>query len=150
MAMTTFKELCQGLCQVPGIAVTESSDDEQGGLAIDVEVHGVRVALSHGPRTGLHRALMIATFGQLPAGRESDACRTLLNINRQVLSLGFAFGRNPATGEIVLKQNYSFDQATAEGLHKRIATMADCVNHWRRHHFLAEGAQGAVGHAQSR
>jgi hypothetical protein len=151
--MPNFEALCLGLCEVPGIAVPEPRADEHGGQAIEFELHGVKVVLSHGPRTGPNRALVVATFGQLPAGREPDACRTLLNINRQVLSLGFAFGRNPANGEIVLKQNYSFDRATAADLYTRIATMADCVNRWRRHHFLVEGAAGAdaiAGHAVSR
>lgn len=149
MAVANFEEMCKGLCEVAGIAVPDLAPDEYGGVAIEVELHDVKVIVSHGPHTGPDRALAMAIFGQLPAGRELDACRTLLDINSQVLGLGFAFGRNPANGEIVLKQSYPFDQATAVDLYQRIVKMVEGVNGWRQHHFLVEAAEDVAEEARS-
>ena len=138
MAIANFNELCKGLCEIARLAAPDLTPDEHGSVAIEAELNDVTVIVSHGPHTGPDHALLLAIFGQLPEGRELDACRTLLDINCQVHGLGFAFARNPANGDIVLKQNYPFDRASASDLYQRITQMVEGVNGWRQHHFLVE------------
>ena len=138
MAISSFEVLCSGLCEVAGLEVPDLTSTDGGDVAIEVELRGVRIVISHGQGTGPNQAFVAATFGFLPEGRGAEAARTLLKINCKVLPMGLAFARNPVTGEIVLKQAYAFHKATAVDLYQRILKMVEGIEGWREHFFLAE------------
>jgi hypothetical protein len=145
MATANFEELCRGLCDVAGAEPPDLTPDALGNCAIEVEFNDVRVILVHRPQSGPGRAGMRVIFGPLPAGRELQACRALLDINAQTQNLGTTFGRNPATGEIVLKQEYVFADTTPVDLYGRIVSIVEGVRGWRQHHFIVEDQRVTAG-----
>lgn len=151
MAISSFEELCKGLCEVAGVTAPDMTPDPHGGIAVELEMTGVRVILAHDLKNQPDQALILAIFGPLPAGRELEACRALLNLNCQVHSLGYAFGRNPATGDIVLKQRCPLGETSSVDLYQRLVEMVQGIRGWRDHHFMADAADPAasVGEASS-
>lgn len=147
MSMENFEGLCKGLCDLAGVAAPDLAPGGDGALAIEVVFNGVRVVLSYdGPRNP-GRVVFAVTFGPLPGGRELDACRVLMTINTHVLASGSTFGRDPATGDMVLAQSLAFGQATAVDVYQRIDKLVDVANSWRQTHFLAPAGQGIIEEA---
>ena len=142
MTVANFVELCRGLCEVTGASAPDLAPDAGGGLALEIQLANVGVILAHEPSGHPNRAVATVTLGQLPQGRELDACRALMNINIHVLGGGSAFSRDPVTGDVVLRQIYHFGHATAVDLYLRIVAMAEAVSRWRQHHFLMEVGPG--------
>jgi hypothetical protein len=141
MAVANFEELCKGLCEVTGTALPALNPDETGRVAMVLELQGIKFILAHQPHEAPATALLLAVFGPLPQGREVPACRALLALNCTVHTLGFAFARHPASGDIVLKHLLALDACTAVDLFQRITQMAEGIEGWREHSFLAEEAQ---------
>ena len=149
MTVANFADLCRDLCEVTGASAPDLAPDESGGLALEIQLTNVDVVLAHEPTSHPNRAVATVTLGQLPAGRELDACHALLNINIHVLGAGSAFSRDPVTGDVVLRHIYHFGHATAVDLYLRLMTMAEAVTRWRQHYFLMEVGQGAEPEAMA-
>ncbi len=132
----TFATLCIGLCEVAGVSAPDMMPDEAGGLAIEIDLQGVRVVIAQHPRLDSEQLLLMATFGPLPAEQRLEACRALLNINCQSHSLGYAFACNPAGGDVVLKQLCAVGEISPQDLYQRLVQMVEGIHGWRQHHFL--------------
>jgi hypothetical protein len=147
MSFANFEGLCKGLCELAGVEVPDLVPGVDGGLAIEVALNEVRVVLSYDSASHADRVVFAVTFGPLPDGRALDACRVLMNLNTHVLASGSTFGRDPATGDMVLAQSLAFGQATAVDVYQRIVMLVEIAAGWRQHHFLAEAGQDIVEEA---
>ncbi len=147
MSMDNFERLCKGLCDLAGVTAPDLAPGDDGALAIEIGLKGVLVVLSYDGHRNPDRVVFAVTFGPLPDGRELDACRVLMTINTHVLASGSTFGRDPATGDVMLAQSLAFGQATAVDVYQRIDKLVDTANSWRQHHFLAQAGQGIAEEA---
>jgi len=142
----SLEALCADLCHLVGVGPPDLARDGDGMLSIEVEIDEVQVVLSD---AGLppDRVAFAVTFGPLPADRELDACRVLMDINARVLRSGSAFGLDPQTGTIQLSQVLAIGQGDAVAVHERIARLAGVARAWRGHHFLTGETRGGLDHA---
>ena len=131
-----FRSLCSALCEAAALPVPEAGDLPDGTQAMEINLRGVRMILSHGPHTGPGHLQVLATFGALPADRTPEAARRLLELNAQVLGLGFAFARHPWNGDILLRQAMPLPGTTGVELLQRLGEIAEGIEGWQSHHFL--------------
>jgi hypothetical protein len=138
MTVSTFEGLFSGICELAGAPVPDVPATDAGPVAIAIEFDGVKFVLAHEAGERADHVCMLAVFGPLPSGNELAACRALLQLNARVHCLGHAFGRNPATADIVLKHHLALDETTAVELYQQMVSTAEGIRGWRQHHFLVE------------
>lgn len=131
MAVANFQELCDGLCELAGVRPPDTAPDEQGCQGMTFMLDGVTVELSFEPHICQEHVLVRVNFGALPAGRELQACRALMEFNTRLRGIGPAFSRHPQNGDIVCQSAYSLMQATAHDLHDWCLRLIQAAREWR-------------------
>jgi len=131
-----FRKLCHDLCDAAGVPAPGLARDGRATTAIELMLGDVPVILAHDTDGQRGNACFTVVLGQLPARRRLEACEALLDINFQVLLAGYAFGRDPANGDVVLRHTVTLGQVTGACLYERIANAAAAARGWREHHFL--------------
>ncbi len=144
MAVANIEELCKGLCELAGVDAPDLVPDAENRVTIALELQDVKFIVEHAPRHRDDGLLIRAVLGPQAAGQTLEACSALLALNCQLHCLGYAFGRNPVTGEIVLDHETGFDQTSPVEMYQCIVSMAQGIHGWREHGFVAGGVQAAA------
>ncbi|WP_167784803.1 CesT family type III secretion system chaperone [Ramlibacter rhizophilus] len=138
--------LLAGLCGRLGLPPQDWVSDAGGLRGITLRLDDVDISLVDRPQEPVGPTLcLLVEFGAPAPERELEIWRTLADANFLMLGPDApAFGRNPATGEVLLQYACPRDAATAAGLHRSLLEMARIARHWR-HAFNLRAEDGSVG-----
>ena len=116
-----YREVREALQQAPSEATSADAID---GFALEFEA--VKVGVAHLVRVQPGCAWLVAHLGPLPSPLEAGQLAALMDANFMLMAgcRGARFGRDAATGELLLQHQYSIAGATAHHLLARIACLA--------------------------
>jgi hypothetical protein len=140
MPFSTFEQFSAALCDTAGIASPELAPDESGMIAFHLVIQDVVVNLVHMRAVGTDNdeVFLLVTFGAIPQDQELEVLQLLAEANFSMLSIDApVFGRNPATGEVVLRQRILLSQIEAPGAYESIVRLVALAKQWRLNPTLA-------------
>jgi hypothetical protein len=135
----TFESLYQGLCdilQAPSIPLAETGD---GPTAFHINRQGVVVNALYFAQTCAEQVFVLFEFGAIPYEdpRAFRIVLALLDVNFLLpQALPPALGRNPDTGDVVLRCVYPLADANPAGFLEMIDQGVALALEWRRDFFL--------------
>jgi hypothetical protein len=132
MSRNKFIKTIEDFCAACGL-----EDPERilhgGPIAVDEVVF----SLIHSENIDPDLLFVYSEFGDLPAGREAQACRALLEANLLLYTgKGPAFTVSPETGRVVFAEHFRLDEISGEQLRDALTRTADQAKKWRGNHFL--------------
>ena len=146
MTDSNFREVCTALCHAVAAPVPNLNPDATGNTAIAMTLDDIEIVVRHEPERAPADALLTIVFGPLPRDNTLAACRALMDVNSLMLwQRACSFGRNRATGEIVLEYAYPLEHACGGQLYACIRELADVALDWRKHRFLDPSGRSPVG-----
>jgi len=146
MSANKFQILYDGLChalQVPTFRLPDSGD---GPVAFHLDRHGVVVDVLYFPHTCPGYVHVLFEFGAIPYDdpRVSHIVLALLDINFLLPQPHPpALGRNPVTGDVVLRCVYPLEDTSSSELLEVIDQGAALALEWRQDYFLEDTARHA-------
>jgi hypothetical protein len=139
MAIATFDDFCDSICDLIGVAAPTLEPDASGLVGFTVTHHETAISFLKADRGDEPGILMMVDFGAPPADKAPAVMLSLLDANFLMMGVGApSFGRNPATGEISLQQSFLLSQVDVRNIYQGIANAADTVATWRKTNFHDE------------
>ena len=140
-AASRFLGLYEGLCdivQAPRFPLEEAAE---GSVAFHLNRQGVVVNVLHFPQTCADHAFILFEFGPVPHDdpRAYQILLALLDVNFLLPQAHPpALGRNPATGDVVLRCVYPLSEATPAACWNSSTRVRALALEWRQDFFLAQ------------
>lgn len=145
MTYPSFQQLCIALCdgiEAPRLEFRESTAPD---VAIVMTVGDVEITLWDEASDAPGDVMLLVAFGPLPRDKSLDACRALMDLNSLMLwKPACVFGRDAATGDVVLRYAYPLKNASAFDLYACIRDLAGVAQDWREHHFLDPSGSSSI------
>ncbi len=133
MAIGSFKDLCDGFCEVAGVPSPALEADSDGLIAFHVILRGVTINVVHSPQSSADHAFILVECGEPPQRDAQRPLQALLEANFFPLQVHPpTFGRNPVSGEAVLQFVYPFFEASPTGLFELIDKGIDIALRWQQ------------------
>jgi hypothetical protein len=153
---SSFAQFGAALCEVAGTTAPPLQPDQNGLTAFHLVMRDVVVNLAHlMPDEGASDdVLVMATFGPIPQEMELEVLRALAQSNFSMLGPRVpVLAVNPATGEVVLRQQLSLSDTEATDAFATILRLGELAREWRLNPTMAPLAPEAasvasVGHHQ--
>lgn len=136
-----FQSLYEGLCDIVKAPRVPMGDMVDGSLAFHLKRQGVVVSVLHFPQTCADHVFVLSEFGAIPHDdpRAYQILLALLDINFLLPQPHPpALGRNPVTGDVVLRCVYPLAEASPAGLLDLIDQGVALALEWRQDFFLAQ------------
>lgn len=127
-----FRELYLTLCDVLGEPAQPGPPDTQA-FAFSLHFHDVEVVMAHLPRLRPHAALVGIPLGlREPGERASAEVMAMMDANFALAGQphGAAFGRDPSSGELLLRYAYPLDGACGRHCLAQMANLAGFAREW--------------------
>jgi len=141
MTAKTFQDLYEGLCNIVQSPRFPLGEAAHGCVSFHLNRQGVVANVLYFPQTCADHAFVLLEFGPIPHDdpRAYQILLALLDVNFLLPQAHPpALGRNPATGEVVLRCVYPLSEATPDGLLELIDAGAALAREWRQDFFLGE------------
>ena len=146
MSTNNFQILYDGLCQSLQVPTFKLPDTGDGPVAFHLDRQGVVVDVLYFPHTCPGYVHVLFEFGAIPYDdpRVSHIVLALLDINFLLPQPHPpALGRNPVTGDVVMRCVYPLEGMESGDLLELIDQGAALALEWRQDYFLNEAAVGA-------
>ncbi|MBC7605225.1 MAG: CesT family type III secretion system chaperone [Ramlibacter sp.] len=146
MPYSDFTQFAQALCDCAGVAAPLVQPDLTGTVAFHLVLRDVVVNVLQlpAPEYPNDDVFILVTFGAIPADMELSALQMIAEANYTMLGAGApVFGLNPATGEIVIRQQMCLSQVVASDAYAAIERLAQVARQWRIDPTLAPVAPQA-------
>jgi hypothetical protein len=143
-----MQELCDGVCDAFRVSGLQLDEGYGGPVAFHLLRKGVTVDVMHYPRSAPDHIFLLVGLGELPLEdpRIGRIVLSLLEMNFQPAALQPpVVGRNPATGQIVLKCVFPLADVTPAAFVEAIDVCVDIALDWRRDFFQQEAMEDIDG-----
>ena len=146
MSVSQFRSLVENSCRLLELEVAELySVPGDGPQAVTLDIADVRITLAFEPRRDASRIFFLCQLGLIPAERETDILRRLLETTHSRLSDDAAIlSMDPESGEAILEYNVAITSTTPERLVASLKGAAETALLWRECHFLEAERRPAV------
>ncbi|MBC7377985.1 MAG: hypothetical protein H7346_11220 [Burkholderiaceae bacterium] len=151
MSTQLFESLCFGLCDLLGQPYVALASTPEGPVAWHLKRDGVTVSFLHFEDASPDHAFILFELGEIPYSdpRAARIVLAMLDCNFLVPDpYAAAFGRNPCTGEAVIRCACPLATTTAADLLKRIDSGVALALEWRQDYFLREHVPGHAASAE--
>ncbi|MBC7604118.1 MAG: CesT family type III secretion system chaperone [Ramlibacter sp.] len=139
MTDTRFRTLCVDLCDLLAVPRFELADAFEGSVAFHLVRNGVTVNVLYFPQSCADHVFCVFEFGAIPYDdpRAPDIVLALLDANFLIPDPNPpALGRNPVSGDIVLRCVHPMAHLSAQALLDKIDKGVALANQWRADYFL--------------
>lgn len=139
MPYSSFAEFGAALCAAAGVAAPVIAPDSTGLAAFHLVQGDVVSNFIHLDESGIDDVMLLITFGAVPEHLELDVLRMVSDANFSLLGAAApVFGRNPATGEIVLRQSFSLGRDDAHDAYGTLLQLSQFARDWRADPLLGQ------------
>jgi hypothetical protein len=139
MSATRFQYLCEEACDLLDVPRFALAADAEGTLAYHLERHGVMVNVMHFPPRCEDHAFMLFELGPIPYEDPAASAIVLALLDANFISpdpYPPALGRDPDSGEAILRCVFPLVDATAGGLVEAIDRGVAVARRWQQDYFL--------------
>ena len=139
MTMTRFQDLCDGVCALVEAPPFEVGGSLEGCVAFHLVRRGVTINMMYFQHSCEDHAFMVFEFGQIPLDDPRASRIMLALLDNNFLAPDAhppALGRNPVSGDIVLRTVFPLATTTAEAALVAMDRGADLALEWRAGFFL--------------